>query len=274
MKTIIIYCEGTKRSHDYDILHKIIGDTAAVIIQPIGGLKGANEAIQAFESAADKADVSLLFRDRDFDVPVPDKPSLTIKDNVYYSYRTTIENYLLDANCFFLFLQEHKLYKQYKMHSVAAVQNVFIKAAKRISYYQALRHTIAEMRPSDDCKTTWIKGNSGSLPDTLKDAIACRQKAFDYLKATNTTPQYQTTKAAFDTVLNKFYERFEQDAFYNNSDYLIWFQGKDFAKSLSLLLPQCPMAHYYRFAKKYFDYTQFKDLVEFKKIIDSHSNTT
>ena len=265
-KTIKIYCEGTKRSHDYEMLRKVVGGKN-IFIHPIGSKRGAEEVIEVFEKTGKKTGAFLFFRDIDFDVAVNEKPSLIIENNIYYSYRTTIENYLLDAPCFFDFLKEKKLEKRFKIHSITDIQNIFIKAAKKISYYQALRHTIARMRPTNDDKTTWIKGNSGSLPYEMVDKLACRQKAFDFVKSLYSESE-APTEAAFDALLDTFCERFETAAFYAQAQYLIWFQGKDFAKSLSLLLPQCPIKDYYLFAKKHFDYTRFDDLVEFQKIID------
>jgi hypothetical protein len=59
-------------------------------------------------------------------------------------------------------------------------------------------------------------------------------------------------------------------SFYQNLDFLIWFQGKDFAKSLSGFLPEFPMKTYYKFAKTHFDYTQFADLMEIRKLLESY----
>lgn len=266
---LTIYCEGTKRSHDYNLIHKIVKDKP-VQIQPIGSKRGAESFIEDCENKKVVADAFIFFRDRDFDVAVPEKPSLIKDGSTFYSYRTTIENYLFDAHCFFAFLQNKKLNRQYKIHSPNEVQNTFIKAAKKISYYQALRHTIAQMRESTDLPTTWIKGNSGSLPYPLDDKVRYRQKALDKVKETSTRTEV-LTEEMFDATFEAFCTRFDTEDFYLASQYLIWFQGKDFAKSLSLTLPQFPMVQYYKFAKQYFDYKQFEDLVELREIIDINS---
>lgn len=263
---LTIYCEGTRRSHDYDLIHKIVKDKL-VQIQPIGSKRGAEAFIEDCENQKGGAEAFIFFRDRDFDVAVPEKPSLIKQGTTFYSYRTTIENYLFDAHCFFAFLENKKLNRQYKIHSPKEVQNTFIKAAKKISYYQALRHTMAQMRDSTDGATTWLKGNSGSLPYPLDDKMRYRQKALDSVKETSTQTEINTEEA-FDATLDAFSTRFDNEDFYLASQYLIWFQGKDFAKSLSLTLPQFPMAQYYKFAKKYFDYRQFEDLVELREIIE------
>ncbi len=268
MKLLRLYCEGTKNSPDVDILKKIKGDLN-VLVQPIGSKIGADEVIQNFENQSPKADAFLFFRDRDFDVPIPKKPSLIIQNETIYSYRTTIENYLLDTSLFFEFLKEKKLEKKFKIHSLTDVQNVFIKAAKRISYYQALRHTIAHFRPSDDLGTSWLKGNSGSLPSYLDNKTVCRQKAFEHIKQGYTETE-APSEMFFDTLLNTFCNRFDEGIFYKNEQYLVWFQGKDLAKALTLLLPHFPLGHYYRFAKKHFDYQRFEDLAKLRRIIDKN----
>jgi Protein of unknown function (DUF4435) len=265
--SMTIYCEGNKRSHDYDIIHKTVKDKA-VQIQPIGSKNGAENFIEACENEKNEGNAFIFFRDRDFDVPVPEKPSLTKQGYTFYSYRTTIENYLFDVNTFFAFLEKKKLNKTFKLHNREDVQKVFIKAAKKISYYQALRHTMAQLRDSVDLGTSWLKGNSGSLPYLLADKTSCRQKAWDKVVEMNVQTE-NFTESMFDAILDTFNKRFENDNFYLEAQYLIWFQGKDFAKSLSLTLPQFPMVHYYKFAKQYLDYRQFEDFVELREVIEA-----
>jgi Protein of unknown function (DUF4435) len=269
MKLLRLYCEGTNRSHDFDILQKIKGNLN-VDIQPIGSKIGAAEVIQNFENDNKKADAFLFFRDRDFDVSIPVQPALIIQNDTIYSYRTTIENYLLDTNLFFEFLKEKKLEKKHRIRSLTDAQNAFTQAAKRICYYQALRHTIAQFRLSDDLGTSWLKGNSGSLPSYLDNKTMCRQKAFEFIKE-----RYVETEApsetVFDAALKTFCNRFDDEDFYKNEQYLVWFQGKDLAKALTLLLPHFPLGHYYRFVKKHFDYRRFEDLTELRKIIERNT---
>ena len=116
-KIIKIYCEGKRGSHDYDIIEKIIGNSN-ILIEPIGSKKGAGSAIQVFENLATKSDTYFFFRDRDFDDAVPDTPSLIRKGCILYSHRTTIENYLLDINRFFEYLQVEKLQDKYKISTL------------------------------------------------------------------------------------------------------------------------------------------------------------
>lgn len=263
-KTVKIYCEGKLGSHDFFVLNKIVANLT-VEIQPIGGTRGAELAIQAHELVS-KSDVFLFFRDRDFETF---NPSMSSDGYTYYSHRTTIENYLFDHNRFFEFIEAKKLTRRYKIKSPADAEALFIKAAKQIAYYQALRHTIARLRNPNELGTTWLSQGSGNLPTLLElnNKPFCRQKALAHLAvAKQETDTW--TEQTYDDTLNTFYDQFEKPDFYTNAEFLIWFQGKDFAKMLSLLLPSFPMNGYFRFAKKYFDYTQFDDLVQFRREIE------
>lgn len=269
-KTVRIYCEGKIGSHDFFVLNKIVADLD-IVIQPIGGTRGAEMAIQAHE-LTNKSDIFLFFRDRDFETF---NQSISSDGYTYYSHRTTVENYLFDYNRFFEFIENKKLTRRYKLKNPTDVQTLFIKAAKQIAYYQALRHTIAQLRNPNELDTTWLSQGSGALPTLLEltNKPFCRQKALAHLAVAKQETDVWTEQT-FDDTLNTFYTPFEKEHFYINSEFLIWFQGKDFAKMLSLLLLGFPMNGYFRFAKKYFDYTQFDDLVQFKKNVELIINNT
>lgn len=271
-KIVKVYCEGKQGSHDYYILDKVVSDLS-VSIQAIGSKLGAGSAIQVYENLADKSDFYLFFRDRDFDAPVPATPSLTVSKGtkyIYYSYRTTIENYLFDAAHFYDFILEKKLEKKYQLNNVIDVQNLFTEAAKTIAYYQAIRHAMGEMRIPTDFGTTWLTKGSGTLPtpDELKDQGICKEKAWkkisEKIKKTDSWKEHE-----FDKQVELFYTKFKEESFYSNSEFLVWFQGKDFSASLSRLLPNFSMEDYYKFAKNCFDYKKFQDLVELRVLLES-----
>lgn len=275
-KIITIYCEGVKGSHDYDIIDKVKDSiNPNVSIQPIGSKRGAGSAIQVYEKSAVKSDVYFLFRDRDFDVEVPMKPSLTMNTEIskytYFSYRTTIENYLFDTGHFYAFLHEKNLKTKYKIHNVADVKSVFVLAAKKIAYYQALRHTMGKMRIPTDFGTTWLDSGSGTLPEKLDDRTHCRQKALEKIEQSKLRTG-SWTASEFDVILDSFCQFFDSNSFYDDTLFLVWFQGKDFKAALMSLLPEFPMESYYKYAKNHFDYTQFEDLVELRRIIETHTN--
>jgi hypothetical protein len=161
-QSIKIYCEGKSGSHDYDLLEKVIVGLPSVEIEPIGSVVGAGAIIQyqaEKEGSVVQPDFKLLFRDRDFDKPVPDRPILEQDDNrkyCYYSYRNTIENYLFDTSHFYAFLKTEKLDENYSINHGNQVKQKFIEAAKQIKFYQAVRHTMGKMRtPKTDFKTRW-----------------------------------------------------------------------------------------------------------------------
>ena len=80
MKIINLYCEGKRGSHDFDILEKVIEGHLNITIKPIGGKYGANAIMDYQEKNGNaRSDFYLLFRDRDFDAPVPNNFTLTIR---------------------------------------------------------------------------------------------------------------------------------------------------------------------------------------------------
>ena len=271
-KIITIYCEGIKGSHDYDILDKIVASfkTSSIIIEPIGGIRGAGAIINYIEGAA-KSDAKILFRDRDFDCPIPSSPILEQdKDRKYsyYSYRNTIENYLFDTSLFYNFVQEKGLSSQYSINNENDVKLKFIEAAEGIKYYQAVRHAMGKMRTGETIFGTKWTEKSGILPDDLSEN-ACKKKALEKILNAKTLTEGWTETGLyreFDSFLAKF-----DDTFMNNLDFLIYFQGKDFASFLtSHLLPGFPMKPYYTYAKQKFDYTKFPDLQELFNLISSY----
>ena len=265
MKIINLYCEGKRGSHDFDILEKVI-EGRLITIKPIGSKYGANAIIEYQEKNFNaRSDFYLLFRDRDFDQPIPDKERLIIDRKTYYSYRTTIENYLLDVSTFFHFLQEQK--NNYKLDTEEAVKALFIKVAKELKYYQAIRHTLGALRFPNGFDTTWEKG-SGTLPNAL-DLDSCKANAWQLIEKVLNKSNQQWTKETFETTLQKFLTLFDEH-FFDDLKFLVYYQGKDFAKALTKELPNFSIENYYKYAKKHFDYTKYFDLVELRAIIEKH----
>ena len=267
---ITIYCEGQKESHDITILNKVIdGLNNNILIKPIGGKLGSKAIIQYLENNEErelsKSKDYLLFRDRDFDQPIPDKERLIIDRKTYYSYRTTIENYLLDVSTFFHFLQEQK--NNYKLDTEEAVKALFIKVAKELKYYQAVRHTLGKLRFNNSFNTTWVIG-SGTLPNAL-DLETCRGEAWQLIEKVLNKSNQQWTKEIFEATLQEFLTLFKAESFFDELKFLVYYQGKDFAKALTRELPNFSIENYYKYAKKHFDYTKYLDLVELRAIIEN-----
>lgn len=290
MALVRIYCEGTEESYDVAILKKVKEGLAtdSILITPIAGKGGGGAVMQFAENQMKKGVASkdafyFFFRDRDFDVAVPTTVTLAVleKDNeniqagkvkkeevhTLCTYRTTIENYLFDAKLFCDFINEdatrQKKYSHIKTEQDA--KQIFIDTAKKISHYQAIRHTLGKMRVAIDIGTTWTSG-SGSLPADLSEE-ACKKEAISKIQQ-ETAKVSVWTKTDFDRVLDEFLTKFD-DAFFNNLEFLVYFQGKDFAKALTkFILPEFEIQRYYAYALEKFDYTKFDDLVELRNIIE------
>jgi hypothetical protein len=264
-----IYCEGTRGSHDFDILNQIVGEHS--VIRPIGSKRGAGAVIEFIEKGANPSDFHLFFRDRDFDRPVPEKEELIYDGKkTYFSYRTTIENYLFDLELFFRFIAGEKLEGTYRIHSQDDVKRAFINAARNIKDYQAVRHTLGEMRSMGATfNTTWTKDGSGDLPDDLS-LNHCKKEGWNSIqKAKDVASGW--TKESYEDILSRF-SAFFDDRFFSDLKFLIYFQGKDFARALQLRLEDFPMKDYYKFAKANLDFTKYKDLMELQEIINSQQH--
>lgn len=263
MKIINLYCEGKKGSHDFDILEKVIEERLNITIKPIGSKYGANAIMEYQEKNNNvRSDFYLLFRDRDFDQPIPEEERLIIDRKTYYSYRTTIENYLLDVSTFFHFLQEQK--NNYKLDTEEAVKALFIKVAKEL----AVRHTLGKLRFNNSFNTTWVIG-SGTLPNAL-DLDSCKTNAWQLIEDILNKSNQQWTKEIFEATLQEFLTLFEAESFFDELKFLVYYQGKDFAKALTKELLNFSIENYYKYAKKHFDYTKYLDLVELRAIIEKH----
>jgi len=265
-KIITIYCEGKRGSHDFDILEKVFKDITSIVIKPIGGKRGANAIIEFVEKGATTSDFYCFFRDRDFDCSVPAKEELYFDGKkTYFSCRTTIENYLFDTSLFFKFLETNKLSPKYSINTELDVRNIFIETAKSLKFYQAVRHTLGELRFSNSFGTTWVKEGSGHLPENL-DLENCKTEGWKLIGDVVSKNNVEWTESNFQSKLKEFLDLFN-DTFFSELKFLIYFQGKDFAKALTNKLTDFPLKDYYKFAKEQFDYKKFKDLVELREII-------
>lgn len=266
MKLCRIYCEGKRGSLDYDILEKVLGDLGQSIdIKPLGGKFGAPAIMSYLEKddfmAAEAKDY-LMFRDRDFDAPVPDQVQLTPKGHVYFSYRTTIENYLIDPQMFFEFAIKKGILE---LDTLDKAKSTIRESALEIKDYQAVRHALGAMRDDASFKTRWTE-QDGKLPECL-ELEACMDAAFSLIQEAKTKSE-NWTKEHFEEKVRKFLMVFN-DSFFDREDYLVWFQGKDLAKSICRKVDNFPMNAYYKFAESRFDYSAFADLVELRTIVEN-----
>jgi hypothetical protein len=273
MIAIYLLCEGSKNSFDRQILDTIVADISGVEIQPMGGKFGSGAYLQGFLGGMSKMPPYLTFRDRDFDADVPATPSLTVspyQKHVYMSYRATIENYLLTPTAVFDFCSNKNIDG---FVNISEVETAFRNAAEEIKYYQAARWALGAIRERVESKTSWTD-ESGHLPKNLSEAAcvsAAKTLLLDIQKQVKNWT-LENFEAKYQYYLGKFGK-----AFFENNDYLIWFQAKDLQTQLSQHLPKhngndFPFKTFYKDAIKHFDYTQFPDLVELRELIISLSN--
>lgn len=265
-KTVTIYTEGKASSADYEVVNKVVdGLMVGPVITPIGGKKGAGSVIGVYETLAMRSDHYLFFRDRDFDAPVPDVPKLVPGKQqwLYYSYRTTIENYLISRASFVAALPSTLGV------SVAEAGARYDEAARRIRFHEAVRHTLGELRVPVDFDSNTEK-KSGRLPADLSEE-ACRATGLKAMSDEKAKTE-KWTEENFLAIYQKWLDLFSTDGFYEKEKFLIYFQGKDFAKSLGQVLPGYPIKDMYARNLQNFDYTQFPDLVELRQMIANWLN--
>lgn len=259
-KVIKVYCEGKAGSSDFDLLSKVVTGLTVQIV-PIGGKMGAKSAIQVREEGLSKSDFMLFFRDRDFDAPVPDTERLQSDGSyVYFSYRTTIENYL----------QEYKTIEEYSKRESWYSDNLeeyYIEAAKEIRFFQATRHTLGKLRIPTDFGTN-IVPKSGDLPIDLSENF-CRNAGFEKINESIQKTTILWNEKKYNEVYDEFLTLFDDD-FFRSKKFLIYFQGKDFMKSLCKKLPNFSPKNYYQYAKSKFNYQDFNDFVELRSILENN----
>jgi hypothetical protein len=283
-QTLYLFCEGERGSIDVKILTKVIAGLSGVEIMPLGGkfasgayLKGFLDAQsggfggKAPNNGQSPEPLHLTFRDRDFDAPIPNEIELTSRDpqkRVWFSHRVTIENYLLLPKNVFNFCQSSKEKSTANFTTVQNVQDIFKKAAQDIKYYQAARWALGVMRYKAELRTTWTE-RSGRLPKDL-DKISCCANAHKEIEKVQ--GEFSTyTATTFDEHFQKYIDIFN-DAFFENEDYLVWFQAKDLQKQLVQYLPNFNYKSFYNKALDSFVYQDFPDLVQLRNEIISKLN--
>jgi hypothetical protein len=276
MKNTLIFCEGKDilegQSLDIHVLSKLLNGVSGVTIIPVGGKRSLLAFIDGYTKRGGviKPDLSIGLRDRDFDFPIPTNKSLIeTRDNklnaaklVYASYRTCIENYLLDTATITQFIENMGI------NSPVDVSEIMRQSAKDIRYYTASRHALGKVQIPVNIKTSWTN-KSGQLPDSLDKKTILKEswQLIDNYRLPIEKVSFKKFKEAFQ----EFSNIFEDESHYINEDYLIYANGKDLAKSFSNQFqtivgrPFPNWKDYYRFAIKEIDFTQFED---FKQLLD------
>ncbi len=200
----IIFCEGKEASLDYLLLNQLIqnmpGNKYTII--PAGSkFTFSTFAEGYFYRNQPDEQKYIIFRDRDFDVePALDCQLLKLKNqanntNIFLSYRSCIENYLLDSNLIHNYWEEKYQEKQANPTSkwghgnspgVAVISTWIETSCKKLKDYQSIRWALGELLNNNmlrkQLKTTWT-GSSGNLPESLK-LEDCRIEALKIIEIT------------------------------------------------------------------------------------------
>lgn len=293
-KIKIIFCEGKNTSLDYQLLSRIIADISGdqCTIVPIGGKFNFSLFSQGYfykTNPDDNQDETInqrdiFFRDRDFDVQPTSNIQLLPFGNsksTILSYRACIENYLLDANLIHNYWLEKFQERQENPASkwghgdspgIDIISEWIQNSAKSLKDYQSVRWVLGDLTNMGaarrQLKTTWT-GGSGQLPNslTLQD---CRESALqlisEFWQDINTI-----TPEEFENRLNLYHQQFDQEEFWTEKQYLIWFHGKDIQKEM-----QRQQNNYISLKKEFFkwaiqnlDINQHPDLIELRERIQN-----
>ncbi|TAE61556.1 MAG: hypothetical protein EAZ76_15285 [Nostocales cyanobacterium] len=296
----VIFCEGNL---DLDVLNKVIENQSnSVTIVASGSKFSFSVFIQAyFKNKNDENDEKqnneenqkntnkyLIFRDRDFDI----EPTAEIKllqidklgNRAFLSHRTCIENYLLYPEL----IHQYWITK-YAEHSenptiskwghgnspgVDKITQWIEEAAKILRDYQAVRWALGNLcqlsASRQQLKTTWTK----KIPDSLS-LSECKSRALSLINDFQNTVA-EVKKDKFEESLDRYLQLFHQQEFWQEKQYLIWFNGKDIYKALHKISQDktrpyksyISMDKFSKWAVNYIDINQYPDLIELKNKIE------
>ena len=128
-------------------------------------------------------------------------------------------------------MKQKNLCEKYAVTSEDEVKSRFIEAAEKIKYYQAVRHTMGKMRTGEINFDTKLAIKSGSLPKRLDEEF-CKKKAWNKIEKAKLLAPDSWSENNFLKAYQNFIGSFDED-FMKNLNFLIYFQGKDFAFSLN-----------------------------------------
>jgi hypothetical protein len=284
----IIFCEGKPSSLDYKLLDRVVdslqGDRCTIV--PAGSKFGFSTFAEGYFSGKRAVNQKyIVFRDRDFDVkPTPNCGLLQLDNRsgnkpMDLSYRTCVENYLLDADLIHTYWTEKYNEKQenpttstwghQNSPGVDRISESIETSARNLQHYQAVRWALGDlvnMRSArEHLKTTWTK--KGKLPNSL-NLQDCKNQALQLVNQFRLAVG-AVTPEKFEDNLVSYQQRFNQEEFWTEKQYLIWFNGKDLQKEL-----QRPDSKYislnsfFDWAIRKLDINQHPDLIELRTKIE------
>jgi hypothetical protein len=276
----IIFCEGKPSSLDYKLLDRLVdGDRCTIV--PAGSKFTFSIFAEGYFSGNKAVNQKyIVFRDRDFDVqPTANCRLLQLGNkfgnkSIALSYRTCVENYLLDANLIHTYWTEKYNEKQENPTSkwghqnspgVDRISESIETSARNLQAYQAVRWALGDLvnmsAAREQLKTTWT--NTGKLPDSLilQD---CKNQALELVNQFRQAVESVTTEK-FEDNLVSYQQQFDQEEFWTQKQYLIWFNGKDIQKEIQKQDSKyISLNSFFDWAIPQLDITQHPDLMELR----------
>lgn len=242
----IIFCEGKPNSLDYALLNRVVESIDGCTIVPAGSKFTLSIFAEGYFSAnKGKKSKYLIVRDRDFDAK-PTSNSQLLKlgkgDQLILTHRACIENYLLDASLIHAYWtqkyqdqQENPSAKWGHGDSIGIpkITQWIEDSARNLRDYQAVRWALGDLLSTNaarkQLKTTWT-GGSARLPESL-ELDNCKSQAVALINQFRQAVE-SITETRFQESLNNYLKQFEQEVFWSQKQYLIWFHGKDIQKQM------------------------------------------
>lgn len=231
----LLFCEGHDQSLDRRLLNRLLDGTSTWTVLASGTKGGLGRFAQTYARLHGDPPW-LAVRDRDFDLPPTETPGLSTPhgegQRMRVLHRSAIENYLLDPKLIHQYWVEGSAGSAAEFRhpeGIETIQARIVRAARTLLPYQATRWALATLRDRQPRRlsTTWT-GGSGHLPSVLTWE-QCLADAMTLLKR-STGPELSASDLELEAT--RFQERFEDDAFWNASEHLVWFSGKDIAKQM------------------------------------------
>lgn len=284
----IIFCEGKQSSLDYELLSRLVegisSDRCTII--PAGSKFTFSIFAKGYFFPSQVGNQRyIVFRDRDFDVkPTPTIQLLSLGNRlgnrtIALTYRSCIENYLLDADLIHTYWTAkctEKLdnptskWAHKNSPGVEAISMWIESCAKNLQFYQAVRWALGDLlqmsTAREQLKTTWT-GGSGKLPESL-DLQNCQNQALELINQFRQAVE-SVTPENFEERLNLYQQLFTQEEFWTDKQYLIWFHGKDIKKEMQRQKPNyISLSSFFDWAVTQLDINQHPDLMELRARIE------
>ncbi|NQE38504.1 hypothetical protein [Microcoleus asticus] len=283
----IIFCEGKPSSLDYRLLTRVVdslpGDRCTIV--PAGSKFGFSTFAEGYFSGKTAVNQKyIVFRDRDFDVqPTPNCGLLQLDNRsgnkpFDLSYRTCVENYLLDADLIHTYWTEKYNEKQGNPASkwghqnspeVDRISESIETSARNLQDYQAVRWALGDLvnmsTARQQLKTTWTE--KGKLPESLilQD---CKNQALELVNQFRLAVE-SVTPEKFEDNLVSYQQRFNQEEFWTEKQYLIWFNGKDIQKEIQRQDSKyISLNSFFDWAIRKLEINQHPDLIELRTKIE------